>query len=355
VYPGIEGSRYSYFGTTPVAHALNEPCYIVEPHRPGATLVPNGLPEFTIYYENDDDGWRKSGTDSRIAFTAPADGEYLVRVNDVRGLGGDDFKYELMVRAPRPDFEIKLSAADLSINAGSGKEFSVVAERIDDFDGEIRVDIAELPPGFHASTPLVIQSGQTTAYGVITADADAPPPTPENAKLAKLTASAVVRDKEVVKDPVSLGEVKLADKPKLLVHIVPMGPSAAPNAASQSTSRPVELTIAPGQTISAVVRLERNGFDGEVTFGNEHSGRNLPHGVFVDNIGLNGLTLLQGETEREFFITAAKWVPETTRMFHLRAEVEGKQTSWPVILHVRNRPDASEPAADRHTTASERP
>jgi hypothetical protein len=154
----------------------------------------------------------------------------------------------------------------------------------------------------------------------------------------------VVRDKEVVKDPVSLGEVKLADKPKLLVHIVPMGPSAAPNAASQSTSRPVELTIAPGQTISAVVRLQRSGFDGEVTFGNEHSGRNLPHGVFVDNIGLNGLTLLQGETEREFFITAAKWVPETTRMFHLRAEVEGKQTSWPVILHVRNRPDASEPA-----------
>ncbi len=70
--------------------------------------------------------------------------------------------------------------------------------------------------------------------------------------------------------------------------------------------------------------------------GGEHSGRNLPHGVFVDNIGLNGLTLLVGETEREFFITAAKWVPETTRLFHLRAEVEGNQTSWPVVLHVRN-------------------
>jgi hypothetical protein len=101
----------------------------------------------------------------------------------------------------------------------------------------------------------------------------------------------------------------------------------------------VELFISPGETISAIVQVERNGFDGEITFGSEFAGRNLPHGVFVDNIGLNGMTLLRGETHREFFITAAKWVPETTRPFHLRAEVEGNQTSWPVMLHVRNRPD----------------
>jgi hypothetical protein len=342
VYPGIEGNRWSYFGTTPVAHALNQPCYIVEPHPPGTKLIPNGLPEFTLYYENDDDGWRQCGADSRIAFTAPQDGEYLVRVADVRGLGGDDFRYELIVRAPQPDFAIKLSAEDLSINAGSGKEFSVVAERIDDFDGEIRVDVAGLPPGFQASTPLVIQSGQTTAYGVITADADAPTPTPENAKLTTLNASAVVGGKEVVKDSISLGEIKLAERPKLLVHVLPSTGSPAATASSESSGQPLELTIAPGQTISAVVRLERNGFDGEVTFGNEHSGRNLPHGVFVDNIGLNGLTILQGETEREFFITAAKWVPETTRFFHLRAEVEGKQTSRPVTLHVRASTDMEE-------------
>ena len=61
--------------------------------------------------------------------------------------------------------------------------------------------------------------------------------------------------------------------------------------------------------------------------------------MYVDNIGLNGLTLLQGETERTFFITAAKWLSETTRPFHLRSEVEGNQTSWPVILHIRNRRD----------------
>jgi hypothetical protein len=62
----------------------------------------------------------------------------------------------------------------------------------------------------------------------------------------------------------------------------------------------------------------------------------LPHGVYVDNIGLNGLMITRGKTEQEFFITADDWVPETTRAFHLRAEVEGNITSWPIVLHVRS-------------------
>ncbi len=61
VYPGYSGDRYTYFGTTAITHALNETCYIVEPHRPGESLISTGLPQYTIYYENDDDPWRKLG------------------------------------------------------------------------------------------------------------------------------------------------------------------------------------------------------------------------------------------------------------------------------------------------------
>jgi hypothetical protein len=335
VYPGFSGQRYTYFGTTAITHALNEPCYIVEPHAPGTELIPNGLPQYTLYYENDDDGWRKMGTDSRVVFTAPADGDYLVRVSDIRDMGGDEYKYELVVRAPRPDFAIKVEAPDLSIGRGSGKEITIVAERADDFEGEIHVAVTGLPLGFHISTPFSIQAGQTTGYATLTADPDAPPLTAENAKLAKLIASADVNGKVVVKEGVSLGEIKLAEKPKVLSHV---------NMRSTG-DKATELVIAPGETISAIVRVERNGFDGEITFGSEYAGRNMPHGVYIDNIGLNGMTLLAGENEREFFITAAKWVPETSRPFHLRAEVEGNQTSWPVMLHVRNRPSvAAKPA-----------
>jgi hypothetical protein len=340
VYPGYSGDRFTYFGTTAITHALNDPCYIVEPHSPSETLLPNGLPKYTVYYENDDDGWRKLGADSRIAFTAAADGDYLVRVTDVRGMGGDAFKYQLTVRPPHPDFQIKLTEKDRTINAGGGKEFTVTATRKDEFDGEIRIDMKGLPPGFHASAPLSIQAGQTTAYGTITADAGAPAPTPDNANKAKLIASANVNGKLVKKKPMDIGEIKLAPKPKLLIRVLP---AAGTGRLSDQSEGANDVSIAPGQTIPVVVRIDRNGFDGEVKFGTEFAGRNLPHGVYVDNIGLNGLTLLQGETERTFYLTARKWVPEQTRVFHLRAAEEGNQTSWPVLLHVLKRDSVPAP------------
>src|SRR4030095_14868519 len=76
------GKRRAYFDTSATSHANDEPCYIVEPHPLGAKLVASGLPVFTLYYANDDDGERKLGTDSKLHFTAPADSAYLIRVRD---------------------------------------------------------------------------------------------------------------------------------------------------------------------------------------------------------------------------------------------------------------------------------
>lgn len=98
---------------------------------------------------------------------------------------------------------------------------------------------------------------------------------------------------------------------------------------------PLELAIEPGQTIQAKVKVTRNGFKGRIEFGKADAGRNLPHGLYVDNIGLNGLMIVEGQSERDFFITAAKWVPETSRQFHLKASTQGGKTSTPVIIHVR--------------------
>jgi WD40 repeat protein/mono/diheme cytochrome c family protein len=92
------GNRTTLFDTTANSHALQEPCYIVEPHSPGTELIPNGLPVFPIYYENDDDALRQLGRDSRLTFIAPAKGDYFVRLSDVRGSSGGDFKYELTAR-----------------------------------------------------------------------------------------------------------------------------------------------------------------------------------------------------------------------------------------------------------------
>ena len=93
--------------------------------RPVKNWNPTVCRSFPIYYANDDDGERKFGTDSRVHFTAPADGAYLVRVTDTRGFSGDRFAYRLVLREAKPDFKVTLNGANPTVGAGSGKEFSV--------------------------------------------------------------------------------------------------------------------------------------------------------------------------------------------------------------------------------------
>lgn len=331
VYPG-QGSRWGYFDTTPLAHALGEPCYIVEPHPPGTRLIPNGLPVFPLYYENDDDSHRQAGKDSRLLFTAPADGQYLVRIKDVRGLQGPDFKYTLTIRPRRPDFEVKLQGADLAVGPGSAKEFKVTAKRLDDYEGPIRVDVDGLPPGFHATTPLLIEPGQIESLGVVSADRDAAKPAADQAKASRVTASATIGGREVSHPVNNLGELKLAEQPKLTIDITP-APGGAKSVATAAEGPP-EFEIHPGETIMVRVHVQRTGHTGNVPFGGDGSGRNLPFGVFVDNIGLNGLLILEDQDERTFFITADRAAAVQSRTFHLNSS---GVSSGPAVLHVRPR------------------
>jgi hypothetical protein len=81
----LNGKRRTFFDTSATVHALDATCYIVETHPPGTPLVPNGLPVFDLPFTNDDDGDRALGADSRVTFTPPANGDYLVRVTDANG------------------------------------------------------------------------------------------------------------------------------------------------------------------------------------------------------------------------------------------------------------------------------
>ena len=344
LYPGF-GSRHCWFDTSPVAHPLHAPAYIVEAHEPGARLNPSGLPVFSIYFENDDDALRQIGKDSRLTFVAPADGEYVVQIQDSRGFGGDKFHYALHLRRPNPDFNVVIGMEDKTIRAGSGREFSVTVTRKDGFDGLVRIDIQGLPDGFYASTPVVVAAGQSRASGTINTLSTTPPVAEGQASSHVVTATAHVAGKEITKNLAPLGELKLGDPlPAEIQVFSTMADLAALSkqengieAGPPEQPVPTELVIAPGETISAIVHVKRSGdTKNEVRLsGGAHAGRNLPHGVYVDNTGLSGLLIAEGSDTREFFITASKTVKETTRLFHLLAEVDGKHTSWPVILHVR--------------------
>lgn len=329
VYPGY-GSRYTYFDTTPTAHALGAPAYIVRPLMPGQTPSPNGLPTFPIYFENDDDSRRELGSDSRLTFVAPADGNYILRIRDSRGFGGNEYQYELTVRPARPRFEVLLDGGDLMIPVGRGREFGVTAKRLDDFDGPIDIEINGLPEGFVVTKPLTIEAGQNKATATIYAQANAMlPEEPKPLELGLKASAAIGGAKQEIEVAGKL-KLKLAGadaKPEVAIFVEPLS-------GSSPTSDEFEIVVAPGTTTSAKLRIERYENGGPISFGNDDSGRNLPHGVIIDNIGLNGLLIPEGQTEREFFITVAPWVEPQIRYFHLRAQSAGNPTSVPVRVRI---------------------
>jgi len=331
------GGRLAYFDTSPVAHPLDEPAYIVEPHAPGTQFVPNGLPVFKLCYVSDDDAERKLGTDSRLNFTPPADGSYIVRVTESKGFGGDRYAYRLVVREAKPDFTPSLTGANQSIPRGSGRNFSVKVDRVDGFTGAVRVDVSGMPKGWFASAPLVIEAGHFEADGTIFASADAAEASANEWKQVKLTATANVDGQSVTKPLNNFGILKLADAPKVFLSLQT---SATPSPAAAVGAIPAiipEITIAPGTEVPAWLRVVRNGDTNLVDMDIE----NLPHGIIVSDIGLNGVQIAAGETERKIFFSCARWVPETDRLCHVinrsarQNAGEGKPTSSPVLIRVR--------------------
>jgi len=251
-----------------------------------------------------------------------------VRLKDIRGFGGTEYHYQMQLRPRQPGFKVRVEGWQTKISPETGRELTLKVDRLDDFQGVIRIEASQLPEGFQMSTPILIQAGQHMATGTVYVDAELSSLADVRGGEVMLKAVAMVGSIQVEQDLGVVGKVEVGDSSKVVVEVLSADPA-------YSKKGPLELTIKPGQTISAKVRIQRNGFEGRVEFGNEDAGRNLPHGLFVDNIGLNGLMIIEGQTEREFFITAAKWVPETTRLFHLRTNADGGQCSQPVMLHVK--------------------
>ncbi|MCA9183678.1 MAG: hypothetical protein KDA51_19590, partial [Planctomycetales bacterium] len=319
-------NRYAYFDTTPLAHALGQTSYIVRELANDEVPLPNGLPVFPIFYQNDDDGLARLGKDSRLTFVAPVAGDYFLRIRDARGFGGDDYKYQLTLRQPQPDFQLSVTGNELKLPVQSGREWSVAAQRIDGLDGKISIELSGLPEGVIATNPLIIEAEQNTALGCLYVTTAAIETLGEQKSFeVSLTATAQADERTITKSLPEKLKVTIEDMTEVQLRLV---------TAADPIVDLEELSIAPGQTITARVVVERNGTESRIALGNESSGRNLPHGAFVDNIGLSGLLIPEGQTQREFFITAAPKVAPGRRQFHLRSATEGNPTSRPIWLNV---------------------
>ncbi len=333
----LQGKRRCYFDTTATAHALDEKVYIVEPRPAGDILPANGLPVFPVFYENDDDADRQLETDSRLLFTAPADGDYLVRVTDTRNFGGPDFVYRLTIQPAKPDFSVKIEEGDANIPAGSGRDFTVKLTRIDGFDGPVRVDIAEPSAGFRVSSPIIIEAGQSEASGTVYAMPDAPitsmPAT--TAEGLKVTATATVEGESVNRSLPDMKRPWSGLKSPIVVTLEPFEPSPAtrPTHATRPADAAPRADHRDARQANSrlAARCRRDGYKGPVIF----DAKNLPHGVGVADVGLSGVQILEDQSERKIFIQCAPWVAEMDRPCHLRVREAANPTTPPVTIHVR--------------------
>ncbi len=326
------GKRSAYFDTTANSHSLDEPCYIVEPRPIGSQIVPNGLPVFTLNYSNDDSGDRKLGSDSRLTFTAPADGRYVIKVTDTRGWSGERYVYALTIREPKPDFSVKLAGMNPMVMPGASIGFSFRADRVDGFDDPIQIDITGLPQGYFASSPILIEAGHDLISGSLHAAPDAK----ADADWSKLKITA--KGKSITHDAGNFGKVTLGAAPKFIIVMEPDNGGKAVMRESKDETKPLEITLVPGQTVKAWIRAVRLKDDGIINL-DVHG---LPHGVIVDDIGLNGVQIREKENERPIFFRAANWVKDQDKLIHAALssarnehDSAGLQTCFPLLLKIR--------------------
>jgi hypothetical protein len=325
VYPD-DGPRWTYFGTSHRAHALNEPAYIVRPIGLHETPIANGLPVFDLNYENDDDPMRIAGNSSRLLFTAPTTGQCIVKIRDTRGEGGAGFDYQLSIRAAQPRFHPSFDQPPSPILKGTGREFTVRVDRFDGFDGPVTFEIVDLPAGLISNSPITVEAGQRFATANLWADESTA--AWEGEQTARLIAHATVAGRHVEREVGVIGKLMLGDRPSAI-------PSLHPITHEVSENEAWTLQVRRGETATARILVRRKaGFQNEIRFGNETSARNPTHGVYVDNIGLSGLLVRENESEREFFLTADPVAQPGKRAFHLQAQIDGNVTTYPIVVEV---------------------
>jgi hypothetical protein len=299
-FESFGGQRIAFFHTTPEAHAIDKAIYKVQIHPAGTQLPANGLPLTRLYAQNDDGGpgW---GKDSYLRFTAPADGEYLVSIRDVQGLGGDSYPYRLTIREPKPSFQLAVSPSNPNVPVGGSIPLTLTAIRNDGFDGPIQVSLADLPPGF-TSTSATILPGQNSTTLILSATSG-----------AKLTGAVPL--KAIGKAGAVVSEASPEDKLKLIALM------SRADVEMRSTTKVIDLV--PGGTASVTVKITRhNGFAGRVPV----EVLNLPPRTLLPSFGLNGVLLNEGETERTFDIAATPQAQPGEQYIVVGGRVETRST-----------------------------
>jgi hypothetical protein len=210
--------------------------------------------------------------DSRLRFTAPADGSYRIGIADrFAARGGPAFGYRLRATlAAAPDFEIALSSDAVNITRQTeaeaadpdakkkpvpkGSTLRVTVTPLGTFAKDVKLDVLGLPEGVTLDTP-VISAKQKFADLRFTA----PPRTKIQVANLTIRGSAEIDGKAVTHDAIfstAFGEPRAK---RVRLGIAPAVPFHHVGEYWVTNDQPA------GTTMSKHFELERGGFDGPIT------------------------------------------------------------------------------------------
>jgi hypothetical protein len=227
----------------------------------------------------------------------------------------------VIAREPRPDFRLSIAPRNPNVPAGGRLPITVTALRLDDFDGPIDVQVTDLPPGVTA-THGAIAPGQVTTTLLLSADAN-----------RKLTGAVPLKAAGVAH--VKGQELAHLANPDDRLQLV----SVAPRPDLEMTAVTKQIVLEPGGKAQVEVSIKRNNeFGGRVPI----EVRNLPPGVLVTDVGLNGVLLNENEDHRTFTLLALPNAEPITQPIVLSGKIEtradAQQTSYasePIQLSVK--------------------
>lgn len=151
--------------------------------------------------------------DARLAARLPETGVYYAEVSDTQRQGGDAWNYRLHIRPPRPDFALLVTPSSVNISAGRSATICVHAVRLDGFDGDIEVSLANAPD------VISLEGGRIPrGHDKIRMTLSAAPRAPATPTALVLEGRAVIGGESVVRRAVPAEDMMQAFLPR---HLVP--------------------------------------------------------------------------------------------------------------------------------------
>jgi hypothetical protein len=109
--------------------------------------------------------------DAFFDYTFPADGDFVLAVEELHGNGGPEYAYHVDVSPPQTGFSLN-AANTLNVGAGSTALVNVGVVRAG-YNGPIQISAVDLPEGV-TSNPTLAGPGQKSVVLTVTSKADAP-------------------------------------------------------------------------------------------------------------------------------------------------------------------------------------